>query len=261
MIKEHISKKQRESLFTININGQRILGVMHRPLSNCKKKIIIMCGGLNAQRCDINRIGVKFSREMASKGISVIRFDYRGLGVSEGDSWNMTIDSKIEDINGILDYVSNTFTYDQIFLLGFSDGARNIVEICSIRSDITGAVFWNPTLIYNKVDGGSNKPILDKKTKKVLWVLNGNFLGSEFYRSVKKHEENIMRLWEQLSIPIFIIWGEEDITTITTKKNLSEAMTQAPLTEFNIKGAKHLFCRESDHTMLIQETYNWLVNN
>lgn len=249
---------QRESLIQVKVGNDSIFGVIHEPIFADSKKLVIYCGGINAQRCDVNRIAVKFSREMAAKGVSVLRFDYRGLGVSEVCSWDMTIDTKIEDITAVLDYALATQRFDEIFLLGFSDGARNIVPIALDRPEVMGLIMWNPTLVYNKVKAGSNKPVLDKKTKKILWVLNGIFLSSEFYRNVQKVEEHMGICWSEIKKPVCIIWGGDDITTRDTKRLMFENKTFADVTEIIVPGAKHLFCRQREHEQLISTTQNWL---
>ncbi|USK44103.1 alpha/beta hydrolase [Cytobacillus oceanisediminis] len=247
----------KESLFQLSVEGENILGIHHQAAT--KDKLIIFCGGINAQRCDLNRIGVKFSRAMASKGISVIRFDYRGLGVSEGFSWNMTIESKIKDIKAIVNYAINTLQFKEIYLLGFSDGARNIVGLASDYPEVKGLVLWNPALIYNQVNNGENKPILDKKTKKILWTVNGNYLSSEFYRSVQRAENRVLDEWYSLNKPVLIIWGEKDVTTITTREKLKDNFKDS-VTQKTVLDGRHLFCKKKDHLFLIEETFNWLSN-
>ncbi|MEC2074257.1 alpha/beta hydrolase [Alkalihalophilus marmarensis] len=253
--KETFNPNNHEALFQLPVENEMILGIHHQ--STTKDKLIIFCGGLNAQRCDLNRIGVRFSREIAKRGISVVRFDYRGLGVSEGFSWDITIESKIKDIKAIINYAINKLNYSEIYLLGFSDGARNIVKLANDYNQVRGLILWNPALIYNQVKSGENKPVVDRKTKKVLWTVNGNYFSSEFYRSVQRNEAHILDDWNLMNKPVLIIWGENDVTTITTRKNLKDKINNN-VTQKIILGGRHLFCRKDDHLSLIKETYKWL---
>ncbi|MEW9596955.1 alpha/beta hydrolase [Bacillus toyonensis] len=250
-------KNQYENLLTFDLKNQRIHGVLHTPQSIKTHTLVIFCGGINAERTDINNMAINFARFLAPKGIAVFRFDYRGLAISDGNSWDMTIDTKIEDIKCIVENLSEDFK--DIFLLGFSDGARNILDLEEICSSIKGLIMWSPTLIYNKTQQTKqSKPFYDKKRKKLLFPLYSLYLGKEFYMNLKNKEEQVPDQWSRLKKNIFISWAEKDRIVNATKELVGNKTNKSKIHKKTILGASHLYANSGHRDELFAETYNWL---
>lgn len=64
--------------------GSRLVGMVHRPAQPRERGLLIIVAGGPQYRGGLARIQVRLARRLAAAGVPVMRFDYRGLGDSEG---------------------------------------------------------------------------------------------------------------------------------------------------------------------------------
>ncbi len=64
--------------------GSRLLGMVHRPAQPRERGLLIIVAGGPQYRGGLARNQVRLARQLAARGVPVMRFDYRGLGDSEG---------------------------------------------------------------------------------------------------------------------------------------------------------------------------------
>jgi alpha/beta superfamily hydrolase len=114
--------------------------------------IIVVNGGFNP-RVDDNSDTLGLTRELVKKGYSVLLFDFRGRGESEGAARSLSnID---EDIGGAYDYlIGRGHTLNQTCLMGFCSGA---VQACiyASRNDtgvliLDGCFISVPTMVVRE---------------------------------------------------------------------------------------------------------------
>lgn len=70
--------------FTFSCEGKALLGLAHRPEKPAPYGLLILVGGPQ-YRVGAHRQYVHLARRAADAGIAAMRFDYRGVGDSEGD--------------------------------------------------------------------------------------------------------------------------------------------------------------------------------
>lgn len=65
--------------------GSQLIGMVHRPASpRTRRGMLLVVAGGPQYRGGVCRMQVQMARELAAAGVPVMRFDYRGLGDSEG---------------------------------------------------------------------------------------------------------------------------------------------------------------------------------
>jgi len=64
--------------------GSRLLGMVHRPHQLRSRGLLMVVAGGPQFRVGVCRMQVQMARDLAAQGVPVMRFDYRGLGDSEG---------------------------------------------------------------------------------------------------------------------------------------------------------------------------------
>ena len=103
-----------------------------------------------------HRIGVKLGKFFEENGVNLIRFDYRNLGVSDGYFEQSNMKDRIKDIKEVCNYIKSCFgnIKTEIFLIGFSDGARNAILATQSIKELKGLILWNP--IFN-IYGNNNE--------------------------------------------------------------------------------------------------------
>ncbi len=91
----------------------RVFGIRYRPTQGETRVGVVMCDPILAQFRAHYRSGVLTAREMASRGVVVQRFHYRGMGNSDGDVTGLGLASMTEDareagalIGGLFDGLS-----------------------------------------------------------------------------------------------------------------------------------------------------------
>ena len=76
--------------------GQNVFGVLHRPLDPPAGGVVI-CSSIHAEFVASYRIDVAVARALASSGVAVQRFHYRGIGHSDGETEEATFATMRED--------------------------------------------------------------------------------------------------------------------------------------------------------------------
>jgi putative redox protein len=81
----------------------------------------------------------RISRALVSRGIGVMRFDFTGLGGSDGDFSNTNFSSNIEDLVAAADYLRDNFQPPTI-LIGHSLGGTAVLNAAAQVPESTGVV-------------------------------------------------------------------------------------------------------------------------
>jgi exosortase A-associated hydrolase 1 len=112
------------------------------PENAGKRGILFVVGGPQ-YRSGSHRQFTLLSRQFASEGIPVMRFDYRGMGDSEGDQREFT--SIDDDIRAAVDqFFLEAPEINEVVLWGLCDAASAALFYAHQDSRITGLVLLNP---------------------------------------------------------------------------------------------------------------------
>ncbi len=109
-----------EEAFWVDAEDGRIFGIFSKGKKD--NPLVILAHGWSGNHLGTrNRFFVKAARFFASKGLNVIRFDFRGSGNSSGRFEEQTITTMIEDLIAVENYASEHFDFDgRIVLVGHS---------------------------------------------------------------------------------------------------------------------------------------------
>jgi pimeloyl-ACP methyl ester carboxylesterase len=117
-------------------DGKYIYGQLYRPTCSGKMPLIIFSHGLGAS----HEVGVDYAKELASRGVAVYIFDYRGGGAqsrSEGKTTEMSVMTEVADLESVLKTAENWdfVDKDHIILLGESQGGAVASIVASRHTD------------------------------------------------------------------------------------------------------------------------------
>lgn len=126
-------------------SGQ-IFGVLHLPLSSEIVPAVAFCHGLGGNKVGRNRLYVRLARRLTEVGIAAFRFDFRGAGDSSGELHEATMQSQVQDILHVLEYLSNSPPIDanRLALFGRSLGGALAVQAASQWQKIVSLALWAP---------------------------------------------------------------------------------------------------------------------
>lgn len=124
--------------------GHTLFGILAKPEAPKDIGAIVMVGGPQ-YRAGSHRQFVHLSRALASAGYAVLRFDYRGMGDSEGAPRDFEAVS--QDVAMAIDAMHLKIpAVKQVVLWGLCDGASAALLYCHERQDprVAGLVLLNP---------------------------------------------------------------------------------------------------------------------
>lgn len=146
-----------------------LLGVLHQPQNAGCIGVIVVVGGPQ-YRVGSHRQFVLLARRLAGEGIPVFRFDYRGMGDSDGPS--VGFEQVTPDIKAAIDiFYQESPQLERVVLWGLCDAASAIM-MYALEKDkrVIGNILLNP---WVRTDVGIAKVYL--KTYYVRRILDRNF--------------------------------------------------------------------------------------
>ena len=133
-----------ERFVVFNCEGDRCIGVVTEPVnvpSVGDIGVVVVVGGPQ-YRAGSHRQFRLLARELATAGIPVLRFDYRGLGDSEGEA--RSFESIDTDLRAAIDTMLAQTPTRRIVLWGLCDGASAGLMYAGSDSRVAGVVAVNP---------------------------------------------------------------------------------------------------------------------
>src|SRR4030042_4425793 len=84
--------------------GLRISGVLHLPEKKDPPCVIASHGLLSSK--DSEKY-IALGEQISKEGLAMLRFDFRGIGESEGSEEDNTISKKIADLSAAIDFIKS----------------------------------------------------------------------------------------------------------------------------------------------------------
>lgn len=138
-----------------DLDGDRVLGIFHRPQNGLPTGILIITGGPQ-YRVGSHRQFVLIARHLADNGIPVMRFDYRGMGDSSGVP--RKFNEAADDIRAAIDtFFKQQPELRQVVLWGLCDAASAAMMYAHQDERVTGIVALNP---WVRTESGAAKTLI-----------------------------------------------------------------------------------------------------
>jgi dipeptidyl aminopeptidase/acylaminoacyl peptidase len=127
--------------------GQRISGILHLPGKENPPCVIASHGLLSSKDSEkYIALGERISKE----GIAMLRFDFRGIGESEGRIEDDTVSRRIVDLSSAIGFIrSRPDLGNRIGLVGSSLGGFISLIKASMDKEIRAVVIWATPLHMN----------------------------------------------------------------------------------------------------------------
>jgi dipeptidyl aminopeptidase/acylaminoacyl peptidase len=106
--------------FTVTVGAADVVGVLHLP-ERRPSACVVACHGMGASK-DSDKY-LLLGRELPAAGLALARFDFRGSGESGGLHREATIETRVADLEAVLDHLAKRPELDGRFgILGSSLG-------------------------------------------------------------------------------------------------------------------------------------------
>ncbi len=123
--------------------GSALLGVLHRAAGNQRDVAVLVVVGGPQYRVGSHRQFVSSARSLAAAGFPVLRFDYRGMGDSDGDY--VGFEHAADDIRAAIDALDSACRPQRgVVLLGLCDAASAALMYCRSDPRVAGLILMNP---------------------------------------------------------------------------------------------------------------------
>lgn len=167
----------RELPVVFSCAGCRLVGILHPGRPDAMVGVVIVIGGPQ-YRVGSHRQFVLMARELASRGIPVFRFDYRGMGDSEGKP--ISFENVSDDISAAITCLqSNLAAVEQVVLLGLCDAASASLMYAPCDRRVRGLILVNPWVRTPESEAASyvRHYYLQRLMQKSFWrkVLAGRY--------------------------------------------------------------------------------------
>jgi uncharacterized protein len=131
-----------EDAVSFRVADDRLLGVLHRAARSAAQGVLLIVGGPQ-YRVGSHRQFVLLARHLAAAGVPVLRFDYRGMGDSEGPT--VGFDGAEADIAAALDeFFRRVPALREVALWGLCDAASAALMYGFRDPRVKGLVLLNP---------------------------------------------------------------------------------------------------------------------
>jgi len=238
----------------INKRGERLSAVLDRPAGAPRATALFAhcftCG-------KDNKAARRIAETMNASGIGVLRFDFTGLGSSEGEFANTTFSSNVEDLVAAAAHMRER-GYAPALLIGHSLGGAAILaaasEIPEAKVVVTIAAPSDPAHVTHLFK--DQIPLIREQGEIEVSLAGRPFkIRREFLDDVASHalKEKIANLRKALLVfhsPTDDIVGIENATTIFVA-------AKHPKSFVSLAGADHLLSRRDDVTYVANVIATW----
>lgn len=220
--------------------GKRISGILHLPEKINPSCVIASHGLLSSKDSEkYIALGEQISRE----GISMLRFDFRGIGESEGGEEDNTVSKKIADLSAAIDFIrSYPGLENRIGLIGSSLGGFLSLIKASEDKEIRTIVIWATPLHLD--DLGTKKQEEDYPLP-----------PEAFFEDLPKHR--LVPLLHKVSNCLVIHGEEDELVPLDQALGIFYNLS-VPKEIHVIGGADHRLTDPAHRQRAIQLSVDWL---
>ncbi|MDZ7807251.1 MAG: alpha/beta fold hydrolase [Gracilimonas sp.] len=198
------------------------------------------------------------SRALIEEGIGVFRFDFTGLGESEGDFSDTNFSSNIEDLVAASEYMKEEWEAPRM-LMGHSLGGAAVLQaahlIQSIEAVATVAAPCNPDHVMHLLL--DKKEEIEKNGEATVQLAGRPFtIKKQFLDDLE--EQNMDNIIKSLDKPLLIFHSPIDKTVGIDNAAHIYQMAKHPKSFISLDDADHLLTDEEDARYVGSVTAAWV---
>jgi len=246
----------KEIPIKIKFKNQLIFGVLHRP-KNKNPPLLLMVHGFTGDRLgNPHGLFVKTAKIFCKKGYAVLRFDFRGSGDSADWFEHQNIDTELEDLKRVLNYIEklNGINKNKIGLIGHSRGGFVSVISASKDKRIKCLVAWSPAVFMKKLWG--KKWVKNIRKNGHVYDIYGFKLTKQLVNRDFEFD-NIINQVKNVKAPLLILHGNKDRSVPLYHSRELYRNANKPKKIIIIEGAYHGFFDDKNMKKLSKLTVEW----
>lgn len=267
------------------VAGTQVVGLLHQPAAPSARHGVVLVVGGPQYRVGSHRQFVLLARVLAAAGHPVLRFDYRGMGDSDGEARDFTaIDA---DIRAAIDaLLSHAPGLDGVVLWGLCDAASAALLYAPGDARVRGLILLNPwvrsdqTLARAYLSGWYALRVLQPAFWRKL-ASGGVDLRSSLRAFLATLRQAVRRdpapqtaadpplparMAQALRVfsgPVLLVLSGNDLTAGEFREHARspawhDALSRPDVSQFSLEAADHTFSRRAWRDAVAQRCVDWL---
>jgi alpha-beta hydrolase superfamily lysophospholipase len=249
----------KEKIRFPNVNGEMLAGYLERPVDHEPRAygLFAHCFTCTKNIITATRIGVA----LAGEGLAVLRFDFTGLGDSEGEFSDTNLSSNIDDLVAAYRFLEQQYRAPT-FAIGHSlGGAALILAAASMPAThamVLIAVPDDPSHMHHLLR--ESRPEIEQKGWAIVEIGGSNFrITRQLMDDVRQH--NLLQALAQSNrATLFMHSPHDQMVEIEHAYHLFDA-ARGNKSFITLAGADHLLSKPVHAAYAAQIIVAWLDNN
>lgn len=202
----------------------------------------------------------RISRLLAEHGIAVLRFDFTGLGSSEGDFAQTNFTTDVADVHAAVEFLSDNYEAPSL-LIGHSLGGTAMLEaaitIESVEAVVTIASPSQPDHVLHHF--GHALTMLEQGIASSIEVAGRHYdIEPQFIEDLRQYD--MQQRLALLDKPLLIFKIVNDALVDSENADEISAWTRGPSRIVTLDKADHLLSNKEDASFVADEIAKWLKN-
>ncbi|AUC77211.1 bifunctional alpha/beta hydrolase/OsmC family protein [Olleya sp. Bg11-27] len=238
-----------------NAEGQQLIGRLELPINQHPHNFTIFA---HCFTCNKNLSAVKnITRELTSNGFGVLRFDFTGLGESEGDFENTNFSGNVDDLISASNYLKENYTAPTL-LIGHSLGGAAVIfaasKIDSVKAVATIGAPSNPKHVQNLIQSSVDEI---KATGKANVSIGGRpfTIKKQFLDDIET--KSLPDVAKNLRKALLVMHSPQDTTVGIENAEEIYIAARHPKSFVTLDGADHLLMKKEDSVYVGSVIATW----
>lgn len=227
-----------------NEAGNTLVGRLELPIDQHPHNFVLFA---HCFTCNKNLMAVKnIGKALTSNGFGVLRFDFTGLGESEGDFEDTNFSGNVEDLIAAAKYLEEEYKAPTL-LIGHSLGGAAVLfaaaELASVKAVATIGAPSNPVHVKHLINSSIEE--IEAQGKATV-----NLSGRPF--TIKKQflddleNKSLTETLNKLRKPLLILHSPQDTTVGVNNAEELYVTAHHPKSFISLDGADHLLSDKED---------------